>query len=133
MSDEMFTVDLEFRNGTRTHPQFVTQQEALAYAGRMAMDSRVHRAEVRGLGMDAIDGGPGSGPHPDGGGSAISHARATGKIKMEPGAQLAAHRGRLKAAEKLYNESGRKGARGHLDYSHLSPSERKEWYDKVPN
>ena len=51
--DEMFIVDLEFRDGRRTYPQFVTRQEALAYAGRMAMDGRIARSEVRGLGMDA--------------------------------------------------------------------------------
>ena len=49
MSDDMFTVDLEYRDGTRRHPQFVTQQEAVSYAGRMAQDSRIARAEVRGL------------------------------------------------------------------------------------
>ena len=59
MSDEMFIVDLEFRDGHSIHPNFVTRQEAVSYAGRMAMDSRVHRVEVRGLGMDAPELWPG--------------------------------------------------------------------------
>lgn len=52
-SDEMFTVDIELRDGRRIHPQFVTQQEAVTYAGWMATDAGVKRSEVRGLGMDA--------------------------------------------------------------------------------
>lgn len=65
----MHYVDVEFKNGNRISPQFVTQQEAVAYAGRMAQDGKVARSEVRGL--DAVieeDGGPGSGPQ-EGGGS----------------------------------------------------------------
>jgi hypothetical protein len=51
-SNSMFTVDLEFRDGRRLHPQFVTRHEAVAFAGRMAMDGRIARSEVR-LGKDS--------------------------------------------------------------------------------
>lgn len=45
----MHHVDVEFKNGNRISPQFATQGEAVAYAGRTAQDGRVMRSEVRGL------------------------------------------------------------------------------------
>lgn len=63
----MHHVDVEFKNGNRIAPQFATQGEAVAYAGRMAQDSAVMRSEVRGLDALARDGGPGSGPQEGGG------------------------------------------------------------------
>jgi hypothetical protein len=66
--DNWFTVDLEFKHGGSRSIQFVTQQEAVAYAGRMAMDVGIARSEVKGIALDArpLDTrAPGSGPIED--------------------------------------------------------------------
>lgn len=50
----MFTVDVEFKDGRRIAPAFVSKSEAVAYAGQMAQDSAVALSSVRGLAMDDL-------------------------------------------------------------------------------
>jgi hypothetical protein len=45
----MFTVDVEYKDGRRTAPEFPSKAEAVAYAGRMAQDSAIAFSAVRGL------------------------------------------------------------------------------------
>lgn len=90
----MFTVDVEFKSGVCIKPQFLTQREAVAYAGRMAQDSAVKRSEVRELGQDAKDGGPGSGPNP-GGGSGVVGGKGESSRAAESAKKLSAAKERL--------------------------------------
>jgi hypothetical protein len=55
MDQQMFTVDVEFKDGRRVAPEFPSKAEAVAYAGRMAQDSAIAFSAVRGLAQDAYE------------------------------------------------------------------------------